>query len=103
MAKSSDKSGKGETGGRVWDRFAIRAEIHRRGSTLTKIAKNYGLSDAACRKALVTPFPAGERAIAKYLRLPIEVVFPDRYDEAGRRRPSPRAKTFSGFDVRGGK
>ena len=74
------------------DRFAIRAEIHRRGGTLTAIARNAGLSDAACRVALAKPCPSGERAIARYLRKPMHELWPDRYDERGRRRPSADAK-----------
>lgn len=77
-----------KSSGKGWDRFAIRAEIHRRGGTLTKIAKANKLSDATCRMALLKSCPAGERAIAKFLKLPAHALWPDRYDARGRRRPS---------------
>ena len=75
MVKSSDRG----SAGTRWDRFAIRAEIHRRGGSLTQIAKQHGLSEAACRVALIKPCPAGERAIAKYLKVSVRTLWPDRH------------------------
>ncbi|WP_026379399.1 helix-turn-helix domain-containing protein [Afifella pfennigii] len=63
----------------VWDRHAIAAEVKRSGLTLTGIARDAGLWDAACREALVRSQPSGERALSEALGIPLEELFPDRY------------------------
>lgn len=64
---------------RVWDRHEIMAEVRRRGSNLRKLALDAGLSESACRKALGTPLPAGEAAIADFLGVTVHELWPDRY------------------------
>lgn len=63
----------------MWDRHAIRAEIHRRGSTLTRVALQAGLEAATCRVALNRPNRPGEAAIARFLGIPARVLWPERY------------------------
>lgn len=87
---------------RKWDRHAIRAEIHRRGMTLTGIAKDAGLYASACRQGLMGLSRPGAEAIAAALKLPFRELFPDayslgRHDEGNtshnvRRDASPKAK-----------
>lgn len=70
-----------------WDRHAIKAEVHRRGTTLTAIANAASLDPSACRSALVRRHIAGEQALAEFLGLPPEAIWPERYA-----KPSPWAK-----------
>lgn len=70
-----------------WDKHAITAEVRRRGSTLTEIAVKTGLHPSACRTAVVRRHIAGEKAIADYLGVAPEVLWPKRYA-----KPSPWAK-----------
>lgn len=64
---------------RSWDRHAIMAEIRRRGSSLRQIAVEAGLSPSACSKAFTQTFPAAEVAIAQFLGLTVQELWPDRY------------------------
>ncbi|MCF1744658.1 helix-turn-helix domain-containing protein [Paradevosia shaoguanensis] len=64
---------------KVWDRHAIKAEVHRRGMTLTGIAKDAGLDQAACRHGLLGSHRKGAEAIAAALKLPFRELFPDSY------------------------
>lgn len=65
--------------GTRWDRAGIIAELHRRGMTLTGIAKDAGLYDSACRQGIGGGSRAGAEAIAKALNVPFEELFPDSY------------------------
>jgi len=78
----------GTSNQKVWDRHAIKAEIHRRGQTLTRLALAAGLDPSACRSALMRPSPGGEAAISAFLGIPPQILWPDRYDASGNRRPS---------------
>ncbi len=62
-----------------WDRHAIRAEVHRRGLTLTGIAKKAGLADSSCRQGLLGISRPGAQAIADALGIPFRTLFPDQY------------------------
>ena len=62
-----------------WDRYAIRAALHRQGLTLTGLANRAGIEPSACRTALCRPNSDGETAIAKALGRPPETLWPDRY------------------------
>ncbi len=64
---------------RSWDRHAIMAEIRRRGGNLRQIAREAGLEKSACSAALIRPLPAAEAAIADYLGLTLNELWPDRY------------------------
>ncbi|WP_370868371.1 helix-turn-helix domain-containing protein [Phenylobacterium sp.] len=68
-----------------WHREDIKAAIRKRGTTVTQLALDNGLSDSACRVALVRPSPAGESVISSFLGVPLQVLWPDRYDPYGRR------------------
>lgn len=74
-----------------WDRHAIRAEVHRKGLTLTGIALDAGLAESACRRALLGMSRPGALALADALGIPFRTLFPDLYsrgrhneDESGR-------------------
>jgi len=69
------------------DRFEIKADIQRRGGTLSAIGKAANLHGATCRGALRYPIPAGNKAIAAFLDKPLHELWPDWYDEDGALRP----------------
>ncbi len=71
----------------VWDRHSIRAEVHRRETTLTAVAVAAGLDPSACRSALVRRHLAGEKVLADFLGVKPEKIWPERYA-----KPSPWAK-----------
>ncbi|MBN9243423.1 MAG: helix-turn-helix domain-containing protein [Mesorhizobium sp.] len=57
----------------------IKAALHRRGMTFTKLAPMYGLDPSACRVAKSRTHRKAEAAIADFLGVPVEKLFPDRY------------------------
>jgi len=60
-----------------WDRHAIKAEIYRRGQTLTGLARQYGLADNAIRTVLMgNRWARAEQAIAEFIGQPAEKLFP---------------------------
>jgi Ner family transcriptional regulator len=68
-----------------WDRYAIQAEIHRRGATLTGLALQAGIGSSSCRVTLSRPVPKADRVIAEFLGIPLHELWPCRYDAAGNR------------------
>jgi Ner family transcriptional regulator len=76
----------------VWDRHAIRAEVARRGSTLTAISVAAGLNPAACSSTFSKCYLAADRAIAEFLGIPLFELWPDRYDRDGQRLTRRRLK-----------
>lgn len=52
---------------------------------LPAIGRQYGVTDVALRAALRRPQRGAERAISEALRIPLHVLWPDRWDKAGRR------------------
>lgn len=63
----------------MWTSLDIKIALMRKGTNLTKIAVEAGLSSGACRTALVKSFPSAEKVIAEELGVPVQEVFPDRY------------------------
>lgn len=62
-----------------WDNPGIKAELERRGYTLTSLAREKGLAENACRRALCGSSLDGAIAIADALDAPFEEVWPGRY------------------------
>jgi lambda repressor-like predicted transcriptional regulator len=52
---------------------------------LPAIGERYGVSDVALRAALHRPQRAAEKAISEALRIPLHVLWPDRWDATGQR------------------
>jgi len=70
---------------RKWDRHAIRAEISRRGSSLTKIALATGLSPNSLSWALWSrPHLRANQAIADFLGVPLCELWPEWFDADGK-------------------
>ena len=69
-----------------WHPEDIKAEVWKRGKTLSRIALDAGLDRSACRVALRRPYYAAEQAIAKCIGVAAHRLWPDRYDAEGRSR-----------------
>ena len=69
----------------VWDKHAIKAEIYRRGETLSGLALKNGLPEASVRVSLDRPFPKVDPVIAEFLGLTLHELWPNRYDAQGNR------------------
>lgn len=78
-----------------WDRHSIRAELARRGFTLTGLARDNGLYESACRQALDGRSQAGAQVIAKALKTTVEELWPDRYLRRHRESDTPAGSTAS--------
>ena len=68
-----------------WDKHGIKAEIHRRGETLSGLAIKNNLPEASVRVSLDRPFPKADRIIARFLDLSLHDLWPDRYDDKNKR------------------
>lgn len=78
----------------------IKAMIHKRGSTLRQISIEAGIHKGTTSSALLFPIPKANRAIAAYLGLPLHVLWPQWYDQKGRRikhkcSPAQNSKTVA--------
>jgi len=95
---------------KVWDRFAIKAALGRKGLTLTGVAEEAGLDPAACRKGLSGMSRPGAQAVADALEEPFSELFPglylnrrrdkNKHNQKSARRDS--AKISSAVDKRAG-
>lgn len=76
----------------AWDRFRIKAEVHRQGKTLTEIALDAGLSESACRMALTGGSRKGALALSNFLKVPMPQLFPGLYlrVRSTHAQPSPK-------------
>ncbi len=82
----------------TWDKHQIKAEIGRKGQTLSGLGALYGLTASCMRTTLArkTPITAADQAISQFLKIPLHVLWPDRYDDKGHRlvklKPPPKPK-----------
>ena len=67
------------TAPQVWDRHSIKAEVERRGLSLTGIAIDAGLYESACRQGIAGGSRSGAQAIADALGIPFRTLFPTQY------------------------
>jgi Ner family transcriptional regulator len=65
----------------MWTPDKIKIELLSRGTNLSKLSIDNGLSISACRVALVKPFPKAEKIIADFLDVSVEELFPNRYQK----------------------
>ncbi|MEW5687195.1 MAG: helix-turn-helix domain-containing protein [Pseudomonadota bacterium] len=70
---------RGRKRAKVWHPELIKAEVRMRGESLTSLARLNRLQEDACRDALRTRRPKAEAAIAKFIGVPVEELWPDRY------------------------
>ncbi|MDZ4375080.1 MAG: helix-turn-helix domain-containing protein [Phenylobacterium sp.] len=62
-----------------WHREEIKARVRILGETLSSLARKNGLQEDACRDALRTRRPEAEAVIAKFIGVPAEELWPERY------------------------
>lgn len=72
---------------RAWVIYQLRI----RGTNLLRLSKQHGVSASAMQAALMVPSSHLERVIADALGLPVEKLFPERFDRDGRRLHLTRA------------
>jgi|GEM_PF-1548086 len=75
-----------------WDRHSIKAEVHRRGMSLSGIARDAGLPESACRLALMGMNRKGADAIAGALGIPFDTLFPTGFARSRSSHVKPTAK-----------
>lgn len=76
---------------RLEERNKVRSLLYEAGLTLLAIDKKYSLARGTCSTTLREPNAAGEKAIAKALRIKPSILWPSRYYANGRRKtPQPR-------------
>lgn len=68
-----------------WDRHSILGELRRRGMTMSKLAELRGVSPGSFRTIWTRPNLKSEQAIADFLGVPAEELFPDRYPKTNAR------------------
>jgi Ner family transcriptional regulator len=67
-----------------WHPEDIKAALHKRGTTLSRIALDAGLTSSSSLSAcLVRPMPANEKRIADALGVPAASIWPSRYEQDG--------------------
>lgn len=76
--------------GKRWHREEIKTAVRMRGVTLTQLSRDNGLVPSACRHAVIQPHYAGEQAIAEFLGIAPQKIWPDRYDGETYLHPSSR-------------
>lgn len=62
-----------------WDRFSITAEIHRQGMTFGELANRAGISLKTFSQVWTRANRKAEKAIADFLCVKPDVLWPDRY------------------------
>jgi Ner family transcriptional regulator len=62
-----------------WTNLKIKYEVHSRGMTLTRLAEISGLNSKSFRAVWSRKHRKAEAAIANFLDIPVEELFPDRY------------------------
>jgi Ner family transcriptional regulator len=73
-----------------WHPEDVKAAVRKKGSTLAAIGRHHGMSRQAIALTLVRPSQQGEDAIARFLGVKAQVIWPSRYNRDGsRRRPQP--------------
>lgn len=70
---------------RKWDKFAIKAELHRQGWTFTALAERYGCHRTNISVALDRPNATGEKAISEAIGIDPKELWPDRYPKSSHR------------------
>ncbi len=71
----------------------IKANIRKKGKTLTQLAKDNDISRVALSASFKKPMVTAEKVISKFLDIPPYLIWPDRWTEKGERiRPRYKHK-----------
>ncbi|WP_153769257.1 helix-turn-helix transcriptional regulator [Labrenzia sp. CE80] len=62
-----------------WDKHSIKAELHRQGMTLAKLAELEGMTPNSFSHVWTRPVRKAEKAISDFLELPLKELWPGRY------------------------
>lgn len=77
----------------IWDSFAIKAELKRRGYTRERLAQEAGVSPSAVGVCLAhKPSNRCNQFIAQLLQVPVQELWPDWFDEDGDLIPAQTRK-----------
>ncbi|NIX75421.1 helix-turn-helix domain-containing protein [Microvirga terricola] len=66
-----------------WHREKVKYEVRTKGLSLSDLARQFGYTDSAVRKALGRPWPAVERIIADFIGQEPRNIWPSRYHDDG--------------------
>ncbi|PCI85439.1 MAG: hypothetical protein COB24_12940 [Hyphomicrobiales bacterium] len=70
---------------KTWSRHEILAEIKDRGYTTIKLDAKLALKPNDIAVSLNRPFPKADKALARWLEIPLHDLWPSRYDSNGAR------------------
>ncbi|HBQ2324979.1 TPA: helix-turn-helix domain-containing protein [Klebsiella pneumoniae] len=62
-----------------WHRADILAAIKKRGGTLAQLSRDSGLHERTLYNVLERHWPKGERIIATYIGVDVNIIWPERY------------------------
>lgn len=62
-----------------WDKHSIKAELHRQGMTLAKLAELAGMTPNSFSHVWTRPVRKAEAEISGFLKTPLKDLWPDRY------------------------
>ena len=63
----------------------IKALVEKQGTTLEQISTDAGLNRSAISVAFKKPYTKGELALSVFLEVPVQYLFPTRWDKNGNR------------------
>lgn len=66
-----------------WHHEDIKAAVRKRGVTLKQLSLDAGLCESAVRVAFKKPVYRAEQAVAAFLDVPVQELWPDRYEPDG--------------------
>lgn len=76
-----------------WHPEDVKSAIRKTGVTLSELCEHMGIDHRSASKALAEPYTKGELAIAEYLGIPVQLLFPTRWTMDKKRvRPRYAAK-----------
>ncbi|KES16161.1 putative transcriptional regulator [Gilliamella apis SCGC AB-598-P17] len=68
-----------------WTPSRVVGEIKIRGGNLRALSRSSGLQADTLRNALYRHCPKYERIISEYLQVPVEKIWPSRYEKKGKK------------------
>lgn len=78
-----------------WDPIAIKAELHRQQMTMAKLAEAHGKDPKSMSHVWKRPLAWAEEAIADFLEVPKEELFPERYPKTTARILDSKYATYT--------
>ena len=76
-----------------WHPEDVKSAIRKTGVSLSELCEQMGIDHRSASKALAEPYTKGELAIAEYLNIPVQLLFPTRWTiDKKRVRPRYAAK-----------